>query len=661
MLMKQLKFILLAFVCVGLISCSGGGGSSGSTPGSGSSAGSSGGTNSTPAGTSTTVVSNTRTAQVTALSINSTSPQILSDGSTTATLIVTSIDSSNAAILGAEVRVSADTGLLSSSTSLTDVNGQAKFVFSSGSIDRSTRIATIIAVSNGATAQTQIKITGGTITLDSGGVSTALVGGTNLVVFATVRDVSGVTVPTGTTVTFDSTNNTILSVTPKIAFTNSAGIATSSVTALAAGKADISASAKGVIAVLPLTGSASGSGFYVSAPSNSKVITTGTTETITVIAPNATAVTFVTPLGLFGNGRNNQNVAVVGGVASTTYSSSSAGEANISVYDPAAPTVRSATVLIKVSPPVSSANKLLITANKSNVPVSNSTTQNGIQIKARAIFNTNGTDVGVFNVPVLFSISGGPGAGESISQAIAFTDASGNASTTFVAGTQATTQNGVRVNAQILNSAVTTNLLPSNNDLIITIGGQALSVVFTRGSVILPSADNTYYDLPMSAQVTDANGNAVKDELVSLSIKPYAFSTGTNACTPVLTGTYCTEDLNSNGSTDFGEDGVRRALPNDLSSLVCGATAFGSTDLFLTPPNASAGSVPDTIRTNTSGVAGFNLTYLKGNATWIVVKLTATVGSSGTESSYSSIFRLVPSADDATKVPCPLPASPFTF
>ena len=658
--MKQLKYILLAFICGAMISCSGGGGSSGSTQGSSTSSGTSTGSTTTT-GTSTTVVTNTKTAQVTALSINSTSPQILSDGSTTATLIVTSIDSSNAAILGAEVRVSADTGLLSSSTSLTDVNGQAKFVFSSGSIDRSTRIATIIAVSNGATAQTQIKITGGTITLDSGGVSTALVGGTNVVVFATVRDVSGVTVPTGTTVTFDSTNNTILSVTPKIAFTNSAGIATSSVAALAAGKDDISASAKGVIAVLPLTGSASGSGFYVSAPSNSKVITTGTTETITVIAPNATAVTFVTPLGLFGNGQNNQNVAVIGGVASATYSSSSAGEANISVYDPAAPTVRSATVLIKVSPPVSSANKLLITANKSNVPVSNATTQNGIQIKARAIFNTNGTDVGVFNVPVLFSISGGPGAGESISQAIAFTDASGNASTTFVAGTQATTQNGVRVNAQILNSAVTTNLLPSNNDLIITIGGQALSVVFTRGSVILPSADNTYYDLPMSAQVTDANGNAVKDELVSLSLKPYAFSTGTNACTPVVTGTYCTEDLNSNGSTDFGEDGVRRALPNDLSSLVCGATAIGSTDLALTPPNASAGSVPDTIRTNTSGVAGFNLTYLKGNATWIVVKLTATVGSSGTESSYSSIFRLVPSADDATKVPCPLPASPFTF
>jgi Bacterial Ig-like domain (group 1) len=664
--MKLIKFFALMALVSLLSACGGGGGSPGaSSATTTATAGTSTGTvtTGTSTGTVTTVTSTPTIASLVAsLSISSSTPQIRSDGSTTATIIVNAIDASNGLLGGAPVSLSATSGVLSASSGTTDANGQISFQFTSGVNDRSNRVATITATSNGKSAQTQVRISGGSVTLDAGGVNALLVGATPAILSATVRDATGAAV-SGTSVTFESSNPAVIGVAATSVSTNSAGVASVNVSALSAGNANVSASANGITSVFGFSSSVAGSGFFISSPANGAVITTGATQTISVVATGVSAVTFVTTLGAFANGLQNQTVAVIGGVASAIYSSNSAGDAAITAFDPSATSVRTASALVKVSPPVLSANKILITANKTNVSISSGATQNSIQIKARAIFNANGVDVGVFNVPILFSLSGGPGAGESLSQAIAFTDSSGNASTTFIAGSQATTQNGVRVHAQILNTSVGTGVLPSNLDLILTIGGQALSVVFAEGTTILPSADNTYYDMPLSAQVTDANGNAVQNELVSLSIKPFAFTTGFNACTAgtvanTSTFSFCSEDLNENGSLDSGEDGVRRPL---LNNLTCGSNVFGTPNGRLTPPNAAAGSVPGTVTTNNAGVAGFNLTYLKGNAVWVWVKLTATVGSAGSESSYSTIFNLRPSAADGTASPCPLPNSPFSF
>ncbi len=656
--MKLIQYLAGLVLVSALAACGAGGGNPGAT-GSGATTATGG----APTGTITSTVTGSPTiaSQVASVAIRSSTPQIRSDGTSIATIIVNAIDVNNGLLAGAPVSLSASSGVLNSSSGTTDANGIATFTFSSGVVDSSNRVATIVATSNQKTAQTQVRIVGGTVSLDGGGVNTLLVGGTPATLSATVRDATGV-VAAGVPVTFESSNPSVIGISTRTVTTNSAGVAAVSVSATSAGSANISASANGVTSVFGFTSSASGSGFYVSSPANGSVITTGTPQLISVVAAGVNAVTFATTIGLFANGAQVQTVAVVGGVASAVLTSNAAGSANITAFDPVASTLRTANTSIVVSPPVSSANKILLTANKTNVPISTATAQNAIQIKARAVLNSGGTDVGVFNVPVLFSISGGPGAGEALSQAIAFTDASGNAVTSFIAGTQATTQNGVKVHAQILNSAVGTGVLPSNSDLILTIGSQALSVVFTAGTTIIPSADNTFYDLPMSAQVTDSNGNAVANEVVSLSLKPYAFTTGQNACAPVNAFTYCTEDRDGNGSLDIGEDGVRREIPNNLSSLACGSPLFGSTDGLLTPPNASAGSVPGTITTNAEGVASFKLTYLKGNARWVVVKLSATVASSGTESSYSSIFRLTPSATDASDpAKCPLPDSPFNF
>jgi hypothetical protein len=663
--MKFVKlFSLIALVSL-ISACGGGGGSPGATLGGSPTTPTTSPTTTTTTTTTVTAtvtatVTGTVTALVSSLSIRSGLSQIQSDGSTTTTVIVNAIDAQNGLLVGADVKISASSGLLSRSSGVTDANGQISVVFSAGVNDRSNRVATIVATSNGKTAETQVKIVGGTVTLDSGGVSTLIAGGATSILAATLRDATGATVGSGIPVTFESNNPSVLALNTTTVATNASGLARVTVSGLSAGSAKVSVSSNGITAVQDYAVTSSGSGFYVSSPVAGTVITTGASQVVSVVASGVSSVTFATPLGVFANGSQSQTVPVVGGVATASFSSAIAGDARIIAFDPTANTVRSTAISIKVSPPVSSVNKLLLSANKTNVTISTGTTQNTIQIKARAIFNANGIDVGVFNVPVLFSMSGGPGAGESLSQAIGFTDSSGNVTTSLVAGSQATTQNGIVVHAQVLGSTVGTNLLPSNSDLVLTIGGQALSVVFSPGTRIISSDDNTYYELPMSAQVTDANGNAVIGELLSLSIEPFAYSTGFNACAGPITGSYCTEDLNSNGSLDAAEDGVRRDY---LSSTgTCSATTqVGTSDGILTPPNSAAGSVPSTVITNDAGVAPFKVTYLKGNATWVVVKLTASVSSAGTESSFTSIFRLSASAADATTVPCPLPPSPYKF
>jgi len=384
-------------------------------------------------------------------------------------------------------------------------------------------------------------------------------------------------------------------------------------------------------------------------------MTTGVGQTIVVQATGLTSVIFATTLGTFGNGLPTQTVAVAGNVAQVVLTSPDAGQATIQAVDAAAPATTNASIRLVVSQPPTAANKLLLNADTTNVPVSNSTTQNMIKISARAVRIDGIVDQPVANVPVLFTLTGGPGGGEYLTNALGYSDATGFVTTTFVAGVVGSIPSGtsgLKVRAQILGTGVQTGIAPSGNDLLLTIGGKALSVAFGGATVIAPSTDNTYYKYPFSVQVTDANGNGVSGATVSLSVKPFAFSTG-DTCVPDKT--FCTEDLNGNGSLDAGEDGTR--MP-DVNSSCMGPAAVGTLNCNLTPSPSDAGSVPATVVTAEAGLAPFEFTYLKERAIWMKVKLTATVNSNGTEASSSTIFRLPAAAADVDPV-CLIPNSPF--
>jgi hypothetical protein len=219
----------------------------------------------------------------------------------------------------------------------------------------------------------------------------------------------------------------------------------------------------------------------------------------------------------------------------------------------------------------------------------------------------------------------------------------------------------VVINATVKGTAIATGTAPSSNGVTIFVGGQAMSVAFAPASVLRESADKTLYIQDYSVIVTDQSSNPVKSAVVTLRLRPVAFSLGAG-CSPSTT--YCSEDANGNGSRDILEDGARISilgLGTDTSVCVsptAGDIVNASKDGLLTPQNPMGGTLPASVTTDATGTAAFSLTYLKGSAFWVVDKLSATVSASGTESGSSTIFRL-PALVSDVKPDCLLPDSPF--
>jgi hypothetical protein len=310
---------------------------------------------------------------------------------------------------------------------------------------------------------------------------------------------------------------------------------------------------------------------------------------------------------------------------------------------------------------------VLLTANKTSVGLSTTGTTNFITLTARAVNTANGNTQGVANVPISFSMSPVPNAGEYLTPALKATDGAGFATATFYPGQQVTVQ-PIVVTASVLNSSP---VVSAQSNL--TIGGSALSVAFGPASVLRSSVDNTLYIQDYAVQVTDSGGNPVPPTTVTLRVRPVAYSLGSgcsiynDATFGSKKATYCSEDFNANGSLDTGEDGVRYLTTVATAGqcrdpVTAGMTSVGTgvANFALTPVNSVAGSVPTTVTTDNNGAAAFSLTYLKASAIWVIDEITASVSVSGTESSTSTIFQL-PASEVDVKLPdiCHIPNSPF--
>jgi len=124
----------------------------------------------------------------------------------------------------------------------------------------------------------------------------------------------------------------------------------------------------------------------------------------------------------------------------------------------------------------------------------------------------------------------------------------------------------------------------------------------------------------MSVLVTDAQGNPVSGETVSLGLWPTAYRTGAWYWTQVgdkekymiyTSGIFPNEDVNMNGYNDVGED---RNLDGQL-----------------TPSSSTGGEVPDTVTTDEYGFAHFELKFLKTYAVWVTDRIRATTTVLATE------------------------------
>lgn len=652
--MRFYKYLVGFGLTLALVACGGGGGSAG-TPSGGSESPS-------PTTPSTNSI-------VASIVLNSPSSTLNADGTSFLTFTVNALTSGNAAVTGAAIDLAASDGLILSSPTVVTTSTGITFNLTAVASNQMNRMATVTASCSGCSAPsvtTPINVVGASVVLTNSGNTALIVGGASSTLTATVKSFSGAPIA-GVPVSFAATDPLILGLSQPAVNTNGSGIASIVVSGLGSGAALVNATALGNAKSQTYTSGTPAAVLAITSPANNSVLVTGKPKVIVVSAPSgATSITFTSNRGIFSlSGTNSQTVAVAGGSASATITVSESGTATVTITDNLIP-VHSANLALVVSPPVSQANKILLSASQTTVPISVvGGSQNSLTLTARAVKSNGTTDESVANVPIEFAMTGGPGAGEFLTPALAYTNASGEASATFTAGTATSIPNGIAVSAKIQGTNVQTGMLPSNTNALLTVGGRALSVAFGPASVLGESGDKTLYIQAYSVQVTDANNNPVSNQLVTLRLRPVAFSLG-GACT--VTSTFCSEDYNGNGSLDGGEDGVRipttdttaGTCPISAVDVAAASSLDGTKDSFLTPTNSDGGSVPSTVTTDSSGVAAFNLTYLKGSAFWDIVKLTATVSSIGTETVKSTIFRLPATIADVNPI-CTLPPSPYSY
>ena len=237
----------------------------------------------------------------------------------------------------------------------------------------------------------------------------------------------------------------------------------------------------------------------------------------------------------------------------------------------------------------------------------------------------NPDDQRVKNAEVQFSITADT-TGSTLSTTEATTDEFGRATTTFEAGDATSANEGVEITAEVEDTGITSTVS-------LTVSGEALFITIGTGNTISEEAE-TLYVKPYSVLVTDSSGGPVANANVTLEIVPTQFGKGNYGYADPPgrwvqnrqdTCTY--EDTDRDGVIDTGED--------------------VDDDGELEPGNVATLS-KQTVTTDESGAASFDIVYPQDHAQWVTVKLTGRSGVAGTESKKTIDFALPVLADDLT-------------
>ena len=201
------------------------------------------------------------------LSLSTSQTSVKSDNSDSATITATVLDANRVPVAGVVVLFSASGGQISATSVETDANGQAKILFSSGTVEKKNQTVTITATVTGlASRQIPIQITGTTVALTTNATNLE-VGGTAATLTATLTDAGGVAIfdadmffsaePSSTgTVSFSQTT----------AKTDVAGQVTITVTGTGSGNVTVKAESLGATATIAYTVSVTGQSFGIIAP-----------------------------------------------------------------------------------------------------------------------------------------------------------------------------------------------------------------------------------------------------------------------------------------------------------------------------------------------------------------------------------------------------------
>lgn len=578
------------------------------------------------------------------ISISTSQASVKTDNSDKATITATVIDTDNSVVEGAVVSFSASGGQLSAGSATTNKDGQASVDFSCGTIERSNRVVTIEASVEGLGVRLiPIQVVGTTIDIDSHGTTSLAIDGQNSDnLTVTVKDAGGLPIyNAAVSLSLASTSTGSVSFSPQSGNCGVDGTLGVSVKAVANGSATLNVSALGATSSIIYTVNSTVETFAIQSPTDEIVsLSTGETLTVKVFNPfpgDSNIVVFGTSFGSWGDGSSVFEVTLNGDkIASAELKSDLAGVATIQVFDKDTPSVTDI-LTVAFSAPSGTASIIDVQSDFAIVAPSTDTVKNEVRIVS-TVKNSSGQIVG--GAPVSFSIEKTTGGGESIYPTIAFTDDYGVVNATFRSGSKSSSAEGVKVVASLVDFPA----IRSSTDIVI--GGTAASIALGRATHSTAINSETAYRLPMSVLVVDSNGNPMANAVVSISSWPVMYSTGYNcACDsgPTFLGDYENEDRNR----DFI---LNTTFPPEDQPL-SGPPSPNHGDGALTPSISAAGTVPSTVTTDETGIAMFNLTYLKQYAWWTKVEIKASAIVMGPDVKSTLEFWLPAQEDDGPYIP----------
>lgn len=592
----------IAGLCALLISACGGGG--GFTDGGSGSGGSSGG--------GTTVVS--------ALTLLSSAPQLSSDAAdinSGVTLTAVAKDASNNVLSDQAVSFSADSGAIIVTQSTTDSSGRALATLTTDGDPRN-RSITITAKSGAKTSTIAVAVIGTTLAVSGAATTQRNVETpyTLLLADAGGTGISGrvVQLSTQSGNTLRSGGAVVSSVT-----TDASGQASFTLTATVA-SSSITASALGLSSVTPVA--VSTDDFSFTTPRNDDTVVNLGASPLTLVAtwlqngtavPDGTIINFSTTRGTL----SASSVPTSAGKASVTLSATDAGVANV-VASSTALTQPSATRAVRFR--ATQASTVVVQADPAVIATNETADVSAV------VRDSNNNLVADKTVEFsLTDISGG-----TLSSPTAVTNTQGLARVSYRSTSTTTAKDGVTVSARVRNSDGSEVAGSAK----LTVGSRALRITLGTGNEIFEPNETTY-QLPYTAIVTDAAGNPATNADFQLSVLPSRYFKGYYAknsdgeIVAVTTYTCANEDVNRNGILDAGED-------------IDG-------DGVLDPGNIA--SVPRSPKLDSNGSVQFNIQYPQDRGNWVEVELTARAVVSGSETTEKATFTVPISEDDADNPP----------
>jgi hypothetical protein len=580
--MQTLKHWLLAAATVALCACSGSDNTLVAPPGTGG----------------------TGTPSAATLTLLTSSPQIPSDGSASATITALVRDATNNVVTGQSVAFTASSGALVVSTpATTDKNGLLTATLSTAG-DPTNRAITVTGISG--TAQS-------TITVNVIGTALALNGPTSLPTGSTgkynvVLTNAGNSGIANKAVTITSSKANGISQTP--VFTDTTGSASFNLTANNTGVDTLTASALGMQSTISVNVSADAFAFTAPAPNTEVAIGTPVSVTVNWKKNNAAVanspITFSTTRGTLNVGTANTNAA---GDATVTVTATTAGPGVVTATNTDGTSIQLNLEFVAITPA-----SLDLQASPFVISVAAQSALTATVRDAAGNFVKNQT----VNF-VLTDVTGGQ-----LSVAQAVTNSQGQARTLYNASNSTSAANGVRIDATVQGTAVT--------DFVqLTVAQRQVFLSFGTGNQI-EEPNQAQYRTQWVIQVTDSQGNGVSGTNVSLSILTTRYWEGTRVFSqgpPVFWGTPhvpaagCPdEDVNHNGVLDTGED-------------LNGNNKIEAGNILTVVPDVGTAN---TATTDKNGFALFWVYYPQAYAYWLEVQLTAKLTVQGTEFSETTVF-----------------------